>query len=154
MRVGLAFCGVLALAACVTQVRETASVSPLETAEAAALSLDLVNEKRQAAGLTPLRRDALLERAALSHAQDMAARGYFDHVSPEGLTPRGRLLAAGDCGLLTGENLAKGQSSLGKVIGDWMASDGHRKNMINPAFARGGLVQWGDIYVLTLSAAC
>lgn len=154
MRSIFMLCAVLALGACVSQVREVVPQTITEPAGSAALSLDMINAERSAAGLSPLRRDAALERAALAHAKDMAARGYFDHVSPEGQTPRGRLLASGDCGLLTGENIAKGQRTTEEVVRDWMASEGHRRNNLNGSFVRGGFVQYGDIYVLTFSGAC
>src|SRR5438552_619923 len=35
----------------------------------------------------PLAFNPQLVQAALLHAQDMAARGYFDHYTPEGLDP-------------------------------------------------------------------
>lgn len=154
MRPIFMLCAVLGLGACVSQVREVVPQTITEPAGSAALSLDLINAERSAEGLAPLRRDAALERAAFAHAKDMAARGYFDHVSPEGQTPRRRLLAAGDCGLLTGENIAKGQRSTEEVVRDWMASEGHRRNNLNGSFVRGGFVQYGDIYVLTFSGAC
>lgn len=154
MRPILTLCMALALGGCVTQVREVVPQTITEAAASATLSLDLINAERASAGLAPLRRDAALERAALAHAKDMSTRGYFDHVSPEGQTPRGRMLAAGDCGLLTGENLAKGQRSLAEVVRDWMASEGHRRNNLNGSFVRGGLVQYSDLYVLTFSGPC
>lgn len=154
MRPILILFAVLTLGACVSQVREVVPQTITEPAGSAALSLDLINAERSAVGLSPLRGDAALERASLAHAKDLAARGYFDHVSPEGQTPRGRLLAAGDCGLLTGENIAKGQQSVAEVVRDWMASEGHRRNNLNPSFVRGGLVQYGDIYVMTFSGSC
>ncbi len=63
---------------------------------------DRMNATRREQGQSELTRDALLERIAQEHSADMARRGYFDHVSPEGQTPFDRADAAGiDCLALT-----------------------------------------------------
>lgn len=48
----------------------------------------LVNAARAAEGLGPLPQCPTLFAAADAHNRDMSARGYFDHISPEGKTPR------------------------------------------------------------------
>ncbi|MFW6113481.1 MAG: CAP domain-containing protein [Actinomycetota bacterium] len=45
---------------------------------------DLINEERTTKGLDALRWDEALSHIAAAHSRDMAERGYFDHVSPEG----------------------------------------------------------------------
>ncbi len=63
---------------------------------------DQMNATRREKGLSTLTRNALLERIAQEHSADMALRGYFDHVSPEGQSPFDRAEAAGiDCLVLT-----------------------------------------------------
>lgn len=47
--------------------------------------LAAVNAARQGEGLVPLRRNALLDGAAQTHADDMAVKGYFALTSPEGV---------------------------------------------------------------------
>ncbi len=47
---------------------------------------DLVNEERIKAGLPALAWEDALNRIARYHSEDMAARNYFNHVSPEGET--------------------------------------------------------------------
>jgi len=49
--------------------------------------------------------EALAEAAAV-HARDMLERGYFAHVSPEGLGPMDRALSAGYPAAFVGESLA------------------------------------------------
>jgi hypothetical protein len=60
---------------------------------------DAVNEVRRREGLIPLQRDAVVtnrgDRVARAHSRDMAARGYFAHETPEGLTPPDRLARGG-----------------------------------------------------------
>jgi uncharacterized protein YkwD len=54
-------------------------------AQADALTTDL-NAERARNGLQPLQRDAALDRIAYAKAVDMAARGYFGHTDPDGVT--------------------------------------------------------------------
>ncbi|HEU4835780.1 MAG TPA: CvpA family protein, partial [Pyrinomonadaceae bacterium] len=68
--------------------------------------LDLVNQERQAAGLSPLAPDPELTEVARKHSADMFARGYFAHDTPEGLTPFDRMRDADVRFLTAGENLA------------------------------------------------
>ncbi len=61
-----------------------------------------MNETRRDKGRSMLTRNELLEQIAQEHSADMAQRGYFDHVSPEGRTPFDRAEVAGiDCLVLT-----------------------------------------------------
>jgi uncharacterized protein YkwD len=66
----------------------------------------------------------------------MASRDYFSHFSPEGTTPVDRNRDAGYpsfwWGLYVGENLAKGFDSPEAAMEGWMASQGHRENLLRP----------------------
>jgi len=104
--------------------------------------LDLTNEARQANGLPPLAPDASLEQAAASYAQVLAVNDWFDHVGPDGSTVQGRAEAAGYLSwLLLAENLAKGTglATPAEVVEAWMASEGHRHNILNPDLAEIGV---------------
>lgn len=57
-------------------------------------------------GMEPLNPDEYLMTAASSHFDDMSARQYFSHVTPEGVTPEERIRNAGFPGFLTGESLS------------------------------------------------
>ncbi|NOR04962.1 MAG: hypothetical protein GQ575_01480, partial [Deltaproteobacteria bacterium] len=46
-------------------------------------------------GLWPLAPNALLTEVARLHGEDMLQRGFFSHVTPEGLTPEDRVISAG-----------------------------------------------------------
>ena len=98
-----------------------------------------VNAARKRAGLKPLRLNAVLAKAAQRHAEDMLARGYFDHESPSGTTVRERSRAAGYRWGAVGENIAFGQTSVGEVVETWMDSPGHRKNILSPNFSELGV---------------
>lgn len=69
----------------------------------------------------------------------MAERGYFGHTTPEGVTFRERILTAGFSNPGTGENIARGQSDARQVMASWMASEGHRANILNCEFSRVGV---------------
>jgi uncharacterized protein YkwD len=95
----------------------------------------LVNEQRVKVGCEPLRVDHRLAQAAEAHSSDMAARGYFDHTTPEGVTFRDRIRSAGFANPGTAENIARGQRDARQVMAGWMASAGHRANILNCDFS-------------------
>lgn len=100
--------------------------------------LEMVNEERAREGLHPLAADTALTRVARLHSQDMFARGYFAHISPEGTTPSDRVRAAGIRYLITGENLALGPT-LKICHTGLMNSPGHRANILHKSYGRVGI---------------
>ncbi len=106
--------------------------------------VELVNEEREKAGLLPLKWNDALAAAATRYAQDLAARNYFAHNSPEGTTPVSRAKDAaypayGWGGVYVGENLARGYSTAEAAMRGWMASEGHRNNLLNPKYRETGV---------------
>jgi len=101
--------------------------------------LTRVNAVRKKEGLKALRLNSVLGKAAQGHAEDMLARGYFDHESPSGTTVRERSRKAGYDWAAIGENIAFGQTSVGEVIETWMDSPGHRKNILSRNFTELGV---------------
>ncbi|MEA2695598.1 MAG: hypothetical protein QOJ16_4985 [Acidobacteriota bacterium] len=101
--------------------------------------LDQVNAERAKARARPLLLEPRLDAAAQHHAQDMLARGYFAHESPEGRTVRQRSQAAGYRWHAIGENIAEGQLSVDQVVQAWMASPEHRRNILDRDFIHMGL---------------
>ncbi len=109
------------------------------------------NEIRAEAGLPALTWNVLLQQSAQLHTDDMNARKYFAHDSPEGVTSGDRILATGygkltmedcDCSsyrIDVGENLANGQQSVEQVMHDWMASPKHRDAILHPRFKEIGI---------------
>ena len=98
----------------------------------------LVNQARAQAGCKPLADDPRLDTAAQKHSDDMAARGYFSHTTPEGVTFDKREIAAGYPSP-GGENIAQGQTSAQQVMTDWLNSPGHRRNILDCGFAAIGI---------------
>ncbi len=101
--------------------------------------LALVNTERTAAGCGPVRRDGRLESAASAHSADMAANDYFSHDSQDGRSFGDRVRAAGYAGGAVAENIAAGQTSAAGVVKEWMASAGHRANILNCSFTDMGV---------------
>jgi uncharacterized protein YkwD len=103
--------------------------------------LDLVNQERQAAGLSPLAADPELTEVARRHSADMFARGYFAHDTPEGTTPFDRMRAANVRFITAGENLALAPTVPIAHTG-LMNSPGHRANILRREFGRVGIGSW------------
>jgi uncharacterized protein YkwD len=109
--------------------------------------LCLVNVERAENGETPLVANAELERAAEGHGQEMISLNYFDHVSPSGLTPVGRIRTTGylpsdEVGYVIGENLAWGTFGLATaqaIVNAWIASPGHLANILESRYRDTGI---------------
>jgi uncharacterized protein YkwD len=106
--------------------------------------LCLTNYERQQHGLAPVTRNQMLEVASDKMSQDMVARRFFDHDTPEGLTPQQRIDAAGYHAPngWTGENIAWGGGDDGSVAAQMdklMHSPGHRENILRPQFTEMGV---------------
>ncbi len=83
---------------------------------------------------TPLRMDPALRCAARLHSADMAARDYFEHDDPDGGSPFERIEDAGYTWSTAGENIAAGSPDAAGTMAQWMGSDGHCSNIMNPGF--------------------
>jgi uncharacterized protein YkwD len=94
--------------------------------------LCIVNAERTVRGLPPVATEARLEAAAQGHSDDMAARGYFDHVSPEGAGPDARVSATGYPFASLHENIAFGQRTAREVMEDWIRSPTHCPGILAP----------------------
>lgn len=86
------------------------------------------------AAAPPLQLSAPLQRAATSHARDMATHDYFEHHAPDGSEPRDRVRRTGYRWRLIGENIAFGPATAEEVVAGWLASPGHCTNIMDPRF--------------------
>ena len=96
------------------------------------------NIKRQEHGLPPLSLNSQLSQAAAGKAQDMIVKNYWAHIAPDGLTPWAFIKGAGYEYIHAGENLARGFTTSSDVVNAWMASPGHRDNMLSSNFSEVG----------------
>ena len=114
---------------------------------AASATLCLLNEQRAAYGLPPLRRTPVLDRASAAYAGEMVDERFFAHVGPDGSTVAQRLRVAGYGDLpngdwVVGENIAWGQDAYAtprSTVQSWMASPGHRRNILSDEYAEVGI---------------
>jgi uncharacterized protein YkwD len=119
----------------------------------------LTNEARRKNGLPSLDPDETLADTARKHSDDMLARDYFSHTSPDGQTVKDRLFdspAVAKAISRAGENIYGGSGqdysdikTMSRVIVDgWMASPGHRANILYPTYTHLGVgvsIQGKDI---------
>jgi uncharacterized protein YkwD len=122
----------------------TPNASNLETVRDALLCLH--NEVRAEHHLRPLKNNAKLAKAGDAHSDDMVANAYFDHDAPSGQDFVDRIVHAGyvkrNDGWSLGENLAWGTGGLSSPAGlmrSWMASPGHRANILKGGYRELGL---------------
>ena len=142
------------------------AIDPLVKIRTTAMSL--VNEARVEQGLPPLETSDELVQIATRHSEDMAARGYFAHDSPNGDTYLDRYREAGfycqrKIGWIThqgAENIFQGWATSSWTLQNWrivemkvsnaehlaqqaveelMQSPGHRANILNRVWRQQGI---------------
>ena len=106
----------------------------------------LTNQDRAAAGITGVTEAPLLDQAAQAAANDMAANGYFAHVSPSGKTPWYWLNQVGYRYSYAGENLAVNFTDSSAVETAWMDSPTHRANIEKPQYTEVGIGTANGVY--------
>ena len=93
--------------------------------------LNLVNAERAKNGLNPVTMgDAQLEAAADERAKEVAQ--VASHTRPDGTNCFTVLKEYGVDDTATGENAAWGEVTPEEVVADWMNSEGHRVNILDP----------------------
>ncbi|MEM9639194.1 MAG: CAP domain-containing protein [Pseudomonadota bacterium] len=117
------------------------------------LATQALNSYRADKGRAPLAYSDRLENAARVHAQDMVARGFFDHRGSDGSNVGQRVSRQGYGWCFVAENIAKGQRSMADVVQAWANSRGHRRNMLSRQAREFALVEApGRIWVMVLAA--
>jgi uncharacterized protein YkwD len=104
----------------------------------------LASSTRRGAGRKSLAANERLKRAARAQALDMALGGYVGHESRNGYRFSERFAAFADPAAVGyhGENAARDrqpgsvdQVKARRLFGQWLDSSGHRRNLLNPAYA-------------------
>lgn len=110
-----------------------------------------LSQVRAQEGRGALKPSAQLTRAATAHAEDLARSGRFSHEGSNGSSVGQRVRKQGYKFCFVAENIAKGQGSLQEVLEGWMASPGHRRNILAEQAVEFGLVQGPDsLWVMVL----
>lgn len=112
----------------------------------ATVLVDLANGDRAKSSLRTLQMNPILVATAQAKANDMAAKSYFAHVSPEGVDPWHWFQKAGYAFEYAGENLAVDFSDSGDVEKAWMNSPTHRANILSPHFTEIGIATAVGMY--------
>lgn len=100
-------------------------------ADAAEAVLAGVNAERAKAGCAPLKVNSRLVAAARAHAKAMAEQNFFGHTGKDGSKSGNRIRRQGYSFRAAAENIAAGQESVSQVLGNWLGSPGHRRNILN-----------------------
>jgi len=101
--------------------------------------LALTNVERAQHNVEVLIQNEILNRSAQAKADDMAAKGYFSHNSPDGTQPWVWIEEAGYEYQYAGENLAVRFVDSKDVVVAWMASPTHRANIVKPVYTQLGI---------------
>ena len=111
--------------------------------------LALINAERSKAGIVSLSANSTLRSAARYKANEMLQYDYFSHNSPYSKGPSDIAKAYGHTFNTFGENLytmsSSNQSSLREnisvenIVSAWMASEGHRSNILNSSYRETGI---------------
>ena len=86
----------------------------------------------------PVSWSANLAMAAYLHSEDMALNNFFSHTGADGSTPGQRISRQGYPWRTYGENIAVGYPTVPAVIQGWLGSEGHCRNLMDPAFTEIG----------------
>jgi len=121
---------------------------------------ELVNREREKAGAEPLERDSLLDEAATLRAGEIKVvdnAGGEPHTRPDGTNFRTVLDDTGIDDKLCGENIGRAHPTPQDAIKSWMASDGHRRNILRENYGSIGIgvyqrpdgkLDWIQIFML------
>lgn len=102
--------------------------------------ISATNNERIKEGQNLLTENTRLNASALVKARDIIARQYFEHDAPDGTTVSDLISNQGYVYLRVGENLARGDFKTNQEVVDaWMASPGHRANILNSSFTEIGI---------------
>lgn len=105
----------------------------------AAVLVDMANQDRAENRLDGLKINPVLTKAAQLKADDMAAKSYFAHTSPEGVDPWHWFDEAGYRFSYAGENLAVDFNDSSAVNAAWMNSPTHRANLLDQHYTEIGV---------------
>ncbi len=132
--------------------QESATIPPVfDPSSMASQVVDLVNQERAKAGLSPLTAVSNLNSFAQTRSTELVT--VFDHVRPDGSNPLTAVFGLGNYST-AGENIAMGYSSAQAVMEGWMNSPGHRANILSANFtsigvgcySSNGVLYWTQVF--------
>ena len=93
-------------------------------------NFEITNVFRRYHGLPTLTWSPEMNTIARIHNEDMIANNYFSHTNSAGQSSGDRILAAVSTASYRGENISAGRPDGIMVSFSWIASSGHRNNML------------------------
>jgi uncharacterized protein YkwD len=120
------------------------------------LVLEEINDRRDENSVHPLHRIELLDKIAWHHVNYMAKKNTITHF---GFKHRGRFIKKMLGNSYVGENVCKypskvySQRVVKNITDGWMRSEGHKRNILNPAYTNTGIgcvVKDGSIYIVQI----
>lgn len=100
--------------------------------------LDATNQQRINNAVGALALSQTLSAAAQAKANDMIARNYWSHNTPDGQEPWVFFNNVGYKFSKAGENLAYGFLTSSETVTGWMNSQAHKDNLLDPVFTEVG----------------
>jgi uncharacterized protein YkwD len=92
----------------------------------------------------------LLQKAALTHSQDMAKNKFMAHTGSDGSTLGSRVNKVGYTYRAVAENVAAEQISVQEVMNSWLNSSGHCKNIMGSVYKEVGVAMvdnyWTQVF--------
>ncbi len=100
--------------------------------------VDSTNAYRASVGASPLTNNNKLNAAAQAKAEDMVARNYWSHITPDGKEPWVFIINGGYSYRYAGENLAYGTRTSQQTVDAWWMSPPHKANIVNTNYTEVG----------------
>lgn len=121
------------------QNAEAATKKVETTTLSAAAIIAATNEARIENGLLPVATNTALMTSAKEKANDMVAKGYFGHSTPEGARFWTFIDATGYKYAHAGENLGTGFKTAEGLVNAWLKSPTHRANLLSAEYDEIGI---------------
>ncbi len=145
MNLALRYVGAITLTVCIgfchtqTLSSHTASATnEIHLSSDESTIIKLTNVERMRLGAAPLKVNSKLMTAARKHSDAMARSNKLTHTL-NGKGPAERVLAVGYRYSMVAENISYNQSAPKAVVKSWMASPGHKANILNKGFRETGV---------------
>jgi len=115
--------------------------------DAAGVVAETNSQREQNGDLPPLTEEAVLDDIATLRISDMFAQQYFAHIGPQGESAVSVASSVGYSYIALGENLALGNyAGDAGVVAAWMASPGHRANILDSHYTEIGVAVREGMY--------
>ncbi len=106
-------------------------------------ALSQINRARILNGASPLALNAALEKAAQRHSQDMADKGFLDHIGSDGSKLDDRVLAAGYSSWIGqrvwAELVYAGDGSFAEALAFWVSDNAQKRILLDSRFREIGI---------------